>query len=183
MKYWNLHVLFLVVLLLRVNNVHFHHSHQFPGYGQTECTAVATMTLPTETIGGHVGGPVMCAHIKLVDVAELDYYSKDGKGEICIKGPCVMSGYYKDEVKTKEAIDEDGWLHTGMQLSINIVLMTGDVGMWLPNGALKIIDRKKHIFKLQQGEYVAPEKIENVYDRSNFVAQVFIIASHTSSPL
>ncbi|XP_005431638.1 long-chain-fatty-acid--CoA ligase 5-like, partial [Geospiza fortis] len=92
----------------------------------------------------------------------MSYFSSNNEGEVCIKGPNVFKGYLKDPEKTAEAIDKDGWLHTG------------DIGKWLPNGTLKIIDRKKNIFKLAQGEYIAPEKIENVYIRSAPVAQVFV---------
>lgn len=70
--------------------------------------------------------------------------------------------YYKDAEKTAEAIDSEGWHHTG------------DVGMWLPNGTLRIIDRRKHIFKLSQGEYIVPEKIENIYTLSQYVNQVYV---------
>jgi long-chain acyl-CoA synthetase len=74
-------------------------------------------------------------------------YSTDSelpKGEICMRGPSNIARYFKDPKNTVETIDKDGWNHTG------------DIGVILPNGALKIIDRKKNIYKLQQGEYIAP---------------------------
>ncbi|XP_074084970.1 long-chain-fatty-acid--CoA ligase 1 isoform X2 [Macrotis lagotis] len=134
----------------------------YEGYGQTECTAGCSLTVPGDWTAGHVGAPMPCCLIKLVDVEEMNYLAAKGEGEICVKGPNVFKGYLKDPAKTAEALDKDGWLHTG------------DVGKWLPNGTLKIIDRKKHIFKLAQGEYIAPEKIENIYQRSEPVAQVFV---------
>ncbi|TMW67719.1 hypothetical protein Poli38472_011339 [Pythium oligandrum] len=70
--------------------------------------------------------------------------------------------YYKEPEKTAEAIDQDGWFHTG------------DIGCWNADGTLSIIDRKKNIFKLSQGEYIAAEKIENIYAKSKYVAQIFV---------
>ncbi|XP_077000644.1 long-chain-fatty-acid--CoA ligase 1 isoform X4 [Tamandua tetradactyla] len=134
----------------------------YEGYGQTECAAGCCLTLPGDWTAGHVGAPMPCNFIKLVDVEEMNYLAARGEGEVCVKGPNVFKGYLKDPEKTAEALDKDGWLHTG------------DIGKWLPNGTLKIIDRKKHIFKLAQGEYIAPEKIENIYIRSEPVAQVFV---------
>lgn len=78
-------------------------------------------------------------------------------------------GYYGDEQKTRETIDEGGWLHTG------------DVGEWTSNGTLRIIDRTKHIFKLSQGEYIAPERLEDVYQRSRWIGQIFIDGISTES--
>ena len=69
---------------------------------------------------------------------------------------------FRDPDKTASVIDSEGWLHTG------------DVGEWLPNGTLKIIDRKKLIFKLSRGEYVAPDREEQIYMYSPYVAQVFV---------
>ena len=84
------------------------------------------------------------------------------RGEICIRSPCVTTGYFMRPDLTREAIDPQGFLHTG------------DVGMLLPNGALKILDRCKNIFKLSQGEYVAPEKCENIFIQSKFIEQCMV---------
>uniref|UniRef100_A0A8C8JPT6 Arachidonate--CoA ligase n=1 Tax=Oncorhynchus tshawytscha TaxID=74940 RepID=A0A8C8JPT6_ONCTS len=134
----------------------------FEAYGQTECTAACSFTMPGDATSGHVGAPIPCNIVKLVDVEEMNYFASNGEGEVCIKGKNVFIGYLKDPEKTAEALDKDGWLHTG------------DIGKWLPSGVLKIVDRKKNIFKLAQGEYIAPERIENVYIRSAPVAQVFV---------
>jgi long-chain acyl-CoA synthetase len=85
------------------------------------------------------------------------------RGEIWLRGPGVFLGYYKDAEKTKEAITEDGWLKSG------------DVGAIMPkNKGLKIIDRKKNIFKLSQGEYVAAEKVENFYQNCDLISEIFL---------
>ncbi|XP_071505417.1 long-chain-fatty-acid--CoA ligase 5-like [Diadema antillarum] len=134
----------------------------FEGYGQTETTSCITHTIDTDMTAGHVGIPGADMQIKLVDVPELNYFSTEDVGEVCVKGSNVFDGYFKEPEKTKEAFDEDGWLHTG------------DIGRWNKNGTLSIIDRKKQIFKLSQGVYVTPEKVENVYIRLPLVMQIFI---------
>lgn len=141
------------------------------GYGQTESSAGSNITSLGDFVPGHVGPPFPCNEIKLVDVPDMNYFSRDDKGEVCFRGHNVMKGYLKNPEKTREAIDDEGWLHSG------------DIGMWLPNGTLKIIDRKKAIFKLAQGEYIAPEKIENVYLRANAVAQTFVYGNSLKSAL
>lgn len=115
-----------------------------------------------------------------MSVPEMRYLAQDKKGEICIRGPGVFKGYYKDPEKTAETLTADGWLKTG------------DIGMIDSKGRLYIVDRKKNIFKLSQGgnatllhlvltnsinvtvEYVAPDKIENTYVKSNFIAQLYV---------
>ena len=148
------------------------------GYGQTESTGASFLTAMNDPLSGHVGGPLANSEFKLVDVAELGYTCKDKdfstgeklpRGEVCIRGPGIFLGYYKDEEKTKEAVDEDGWLHTGDIAQLNL------------NGSIKIIDRKKNIFKLAQGEYVASEKIETVYQQNHFIEEIFIYGDSLQS--
>ena len=74
------------------------------------------------------------------------------RGEVCFRGVCVFSGYYKDYEKTREAVDKEGWLHSGDVGQLNV-----------KSGSLKIIDRKKNLIKLSHGLYIAAEKIENIY--------------------
>ena len=84
------------------------------------------------------------------------------RGEVWFRGPQIFKGYYKLEDVTKETVTNDGWLKTG------------DVAEMYQDISFKIIDRKKNIFKLSQGEYVAPDRVENIYAKSDFVTEVFL---------
>lgn len=143
------------------------------GYGATETCAASTVHYEGEYLAGHIGGPFTCNEIMLLDVPEMEYLSTDPypRGEICVRGPNIFKGYFKDEEKTREAIDEEGWFHTG------------DIGMINERGAIVIIDRKKNIFKLAQGEYIAPEKIENVYAKDPIIGQIYLHGDSLQSSL
>ncbi|XP_049851618.1 uncharacterized protein LOC126326519 isoform X2 [Schistocerca gregaria] len=135
------------------------------GYGLTETFAlVCVQRICDKKATGHVGPPIGTVEVKLVDVPELGYVSSvdQHRGEVCVRGTNVFVGYYKDEAKTSDVLEPDGWFHTG------------DVGEWLPNGTLRIIDRKKNIFKLSQGEYVAVDNLESVFSQARFVGQIYI---------
>lgn len=149
------------------------------GYGLTECCGGLSATHSTDLANDSVGGPLLTCKIKLVDVPEMNYHSAtrlDGElsptGEICLYGPTVFQGYFQNQKATQEAIDEEGWFHTG------------DIGRILPhNLSLKIIDRKKEIFKLAQGEYIAPSKLENTYSKSKYVANICIYGDSTKNSI
>ena len=137
----------------------------YEGYGLTETSAAASCTKINDPLAGHVGGPLTCVKLRLLDVPEMSYTSADKpypRGELCVKGPSVTSGYYKRKDKTDEAFDSQGWFKTG------------DIALVYPNGTIKIIDRSKNIFKLSQGEYIAPEKVENMFALSPIIAQSMV---------
>lgn len=121
------------------------------GYGMTECSAICTLQLNSDdTSRSNVGIPLVCNEIKLVDVPEMGYTSRHERGgvlhpqgEICVRGTNVFKGFFNQPELTAKVLTQDGWIHTG------------DIGMWLPDQTLKIIDRKKNILKLAQGEYIA----------------------------
>ncbi|PIC24886.1 hypothetical protein B9Z55_018028 [Caenorhabditis nigoni] len=132
------------------------------GYGQTECSAAGTLTLPWDTTYGNVGGPAPWSQVKLVDVPEKNYLAMNDEGEVCFKGAALMTGYFQDPELTAKTIDSEGWLHTG------------DIGKWLPTGALQIIDRKNEMFKLCQGDFVSPIQIEAIYANSPLITQIYV---------
>eukprot|EP01112_Ceratiomyxa_fruticulosa_P012435 TRINITY_DN3442_c0_g1_i3.p1 TRINITY_DN3442_c0_g1~~TRINITY_DN3442_c0_g1_i3.p1 ORF type:complete len:761 (+),score=137.76 TRINITY_DN3442_c0_g1_i3:79-2361(+) len=120
------------------------------GYGTMECGGI------------FINNKVKKSEVKLVDwgpysVNDLPF----PRGEVCVKKHDMAVGYYKDEKTTSECF-VDGWFHTG------------DIGTLDSEGNLTLIDRKKHIFKLSQGEYVAPEKLENIFLKSNLINQILI---------
>lgn len=145
------------------------------GYGQTECGAASNATVMGDCSTGHVGPPIPCCEQKLESVPDMNYFAEVGKGEgdgagksqgeVLIRGPNVFLGYFKEAAESP--IDSDGWLHTG------------DIGEWTPTGCLRIIDRKKNLFKLSQGEYVAPEKVENAYAACKYILQSFVYGEST----
>lgn len=131
------------------------------GYGLTETSPVISVN--TTKKGFYKLGTVG----KLIDNVEVKI-AKDG--EILVKGPNVMKGYFKDEKKTKEAFTKDGYFHTG------------DVGQIDHEGFLKITDRKKQMFKTSGGKYIAPQRLENKLENSKFIEHALVIGEGKKMP-
>lgn len=127
----------------------------YQGYGMTETSPVISVNQPSDNVLGTNGTPLDNTELKIAD-----------DGEILVRGPHVMKGYYKDEKATREIIDEDGWLHTG------------DIGYLQDGKYLMITDRKKEIFKLSSGKYIAPQMIENKIRESSFVDNCIVFGEH-----
>ena len=129
----------------------------YEGYGLSETSPVIAVNNPVDGLVrfGTVGPMLSGTEMMIAD-----------DGEILTRGPHVMMGYYKDPEYTKQVIDEDGWFHTG------------DIGKIVGGRYLKITDRKKDIFKLSAGKYVAPQVLENKLRESEYIDQVMVIGEH-----
>ncbi|KAL0940627.1 long-chain-fatty-acid-ligase faa2 [Colletotrichum truncatum] len=145
------------------------------GYGLTESYAVSTVQMKGDFTLGNIGPPAACNEVCLESVPDLEYLVTDKphpRGEILLRGPSIFQEYYKNEEETRKAIDADGWFHTG------------DIAEVDSMGRFKIVDRKKNVLKLSQGEYISPERIENVYLGScNLVTMAYVHGDPAQSTL
>ena len=148
------------------------------GLGMTELSGSPFCTNYNDYTNFTAGGVNWGARMLLKSVPDLGYTVNDviegincPAGEMCLKGPVVFHGYYKNDEENKKCFDEEGYFHTG------------DVGRLYPNygNGLKIVDRVKEIFKLSQGEYIIPAKLESVYTKSIYVQQLMIYGNPTKN--
>ena len=122
------------------------------GYGLSETNASVSFFKPGEWTLGTIGMPISSIQVKIGD-----------KNEILVKGPTVMKGYYNKPEETAEAIDADGWFHTG------------DCGEIAPTGELILTERLKDLFKTSNGKYIAPQVLETLLGQDKYMEQVVII--------
>jgi len=143
------------------------------GYGLTETCAGLTIQDPEDMRSGIAGVPIATCDVKLLstpgifdnggfpylrtDTHDVDGNRVHGRGEILVKGNNVSLGYYRMPEKTSEVYTKDGFFHTG------------DIGQFMEDGSIRIIDRVKNLVKLKGGEYIALEKMETAYGNSPFV--------------
>lgn len=131
------------------------------GYGLTETSPVVAVNTFDDSgkCIGTVGPIIPNTQVKIAD-----------DGEILVKGPGVMMGYYKNPTATAEVIDNEEWFHTG------------DIGEWVDNRFLKITDRKKEIFKTTAGKYISPAYIENKLKEHPFIEHCMVIGANEKFP-
>lgn len=127
------------------------------GYGLTETSGAATVTRFEDNKVGSVGTPLKGVEVKI------DEANEEGIGEVLIRGPVVMSGYYHNPEANRESFNSDGWFRSG------------DLGRFDSDGHLYIVGRKKDIIKLPSGKNVFPEDVEAHYERSPFVSEVCVL--------
>jgi long-chain acyl-CoA synthetase len=127
------------------------------GYGLTETSGAATVTRFEDNKIGSVGTPLNGVEVKIDDSTD------EGIGEVLIRGPIVMSGYYRDPQANRETFSPDGWFRSG------------DLGKFDKEGHLYIVGRRKDVIKLPSGKNVFPEDVEAHYEHSPFVSEVCVL--------
>ena len=141
-------------------------SRVFQGYGLTETYAIALTQPGNDFSVGNCGAVVPSSEACLLSVPDMEYTVVDKphpRGELLLRGANVFTGYYKNPEETAKAFTEDGWFKTGDICSVDEL------------GRFQIIDRRKNVLKLAQGEYISPERIEGVYLSScTYLAQAFV---------
>jgi long-chain acyl-CoA synthetase len=133
------------------------------GYGLTETSGAATVTRFEDNKIGSVGTPLNGVDVKI------DQPNEEGIGEVLIRGPIVMSGYYHNPEANREAFTSDGWFRSG------------DLGRFDKQGHLFIVGRQKDVIKLPSGKNVFPEDVEAHYERSPFVSEICVIGVRDES--
>jgi len=129
------------------------------GYGLTECSPVVTVNEPLKPAIGTVGSAIANVELKLAP-----------DGELLVRGPGVMKGYYRDAEATNRAM-RDGWLHTG------------DIATIRADGCIRIVDRKTELFKTSGGKYIAPARLESAMLRSLYFNQVVVLGAGRPHPV
>ena len=136
------------------------------GYGLTETYAQALCQLEGDLSVGNCGAVAPTLELCLLDVPDMEYYSTDKpqpRGELLVRGASLFSGYYRNEEETKKAMLPDGWF------------CTGDIATIDSRGRFQIIDRRKNVLKLAQGEYISPERLENIYlSHLSYLAMAYV---------
>ncbi|KAK4130928.1 acetyl-CoA synthetase-like protein [Trichocladium antarcticum] len=145
------------------------------GFGMTETYAVGTVQVPGDFTTGNIGPPCSSVELCIESVPDYEYTVEDKpnpRGELLMRGPIIFKEYFRNPEETAKTIEADGWFHTGDIVEVDNM------------GRFKIIDRKKNVLKLAQGEYISPERIENVYMGStNLIATAFVHGEGKESSL
>lgn len=141
-------------------------NHFLQGYGLTETYAHGLCQLEGDLSVGNCGAVAPTLELCLIDVPDMEYFATDQpqpRGELCIRGNTLFSGYYRNDEETKKAMLPDGWF------------CTGDIATIDARGRFQIIDRRKNVLKLAQGEYISPERIENIYlSHLSFLSMAYV---------